>query len=227
MNFASFFLIFVSLTVTVYSETVVLSAIDGTERSTEITIQILTEAYRRIGYLVEIKKYPAGRALIVANDGEVDGELARIEGIDLEYKNLIRVPVLIHTNELCVFTMDTSMKISTWSDLKPYIVGYRFGLKNIETSLPVEVQKYGVSHLDQAFQMLSFHRVDAVLAPMEAGMETIKKLGLNGIIRIPKPLSSNRLYHYLHIKNTHLLGPLTETLQKMTEDGTIRRLSTP
>ena len=61
---------------------------------TVISEVIVREAYRRIGVEVEIQKYPAERALRLADQGVADGEVQRIDGIDKRYTNLIKVPAV-------------------------------------------------------------------------------------------------------------------------------------
>jgi len=56
-----------------------------------ISAVVLREAYRRLGYKLEIRALPAERALLMSNEGDLDGESQRISGLSTSYPNLIQV----------------------------------------------------------------------------------------------------------------------------------------
>ena len=61
---------------------------------------ILREAYRRLGIALEIRKLPAERALRMASDGQLDGEVQRIDAVKRTHPNLVQC---LTRNELRFF----------------------------------------------------------------------------------------------------------------------------
>jgi polar amino acid transport system substrate-binding protein len=53
---------------------------------------LVKEAFSRIGLEAEIVFNPTGRSLSDVNEGLADGELNRIEGMEKNFPNLVRVP---------------------------------------------------------------------------------------------------------------------------------------
>ena len=70
---------------------------------TDISRQVLLEAYQRMGIEIQTQQFPSVRSLVTANSGKTDGELGRIKGIEADYPNLLRVPVVINRVEGVVF----------------------------------------------------------------------------------------------------------------------------
>jgi len=70
--------------------------------------KVLNEAYQRLGINMQIKKFPAERALYTSNSGLVDGELCRVEGLDKTYTNLIRIPVAVSKVEHVIFSKSSN-----------------------------------------------------------------------------------------------------------------------
>jgi polar amino acid transport system substrate-binding protein len=52
----------------------------------------------------------------------------------------------------------------------------------------------------------------------------MKVLGLTGIIVLEPPLRQGKMFHYLHVKNQHLVEPLTAALQEMEKEGVIQQI---
>ncbi|WP_339772520.1 hypothetical protein [uncultured Paraglaciecola sp.] len=74
----------------------------------KISAQVLREAYYNIGFHIRVEPLPIARSLILSNKGYFDGELSRVEGIDKEFRNLLRVPVAINFIEAYAFIKNNS-----------------------------------------------------------------------------------------------------------------------
>ena len=61
-------------------------------KQTKISATIQS-AYRKLGFSTKLVNYPWRRSLVMANEGQIDAELARIPGLSKRYPNLIMVPV--------------------------------------------------------------------------------------------------------------------------------------
>lgn len=129
------FMVLIGADRTVSAREVVISTF---EKSSHIVIaveEIMTEAYRRLGYDLKVYKMPASRSLFMANRGEVDGELFRVDNIDKAYPDLVKVPVDLYSIEKVAFTKNKFFTVDGWNSLAPYRVGYRRGIKVAELNL--------------------------------------------------------------------------------------------
>ena len=69
-----------------------------------IAIQVLREAYNKIGYEIKLKYVPLVRANVSANHGvDVDGILVQAGGLNREYSDLIQVPAAVTYMEIVAF----------------------------------------------------------------------------------------------------------------------------
>ena len=67
--------------------------------------QVLREALEPLRYDVRLLRLPAERSLQDANSGTIDGDVARIEGLDRLYPNLVRVPsAIVESRDFAAFT---------------------------------------------------------------------------------------------------------------------------
>lgn len=193
----------------------------------EISEQVLIEAYDNIGHTFTLKRFPSARSLFMANIGELDGELSRIEGLDKEFNNLVRIPVAINYVEANAFALksNTNTAALNWENLRKYslvcINGIYFISHNLE-KLNIDCN-YVTTH-SQALEMLQLGRIDIALLPKINGMAAIKEAKANGIIMIDKPIITMNLYHYLHKKNKDIIPELQAELMKMQASGRIESI---
>ena len=190
---------------------------------TAISERVVSEAYKRLGIQVQIKKFPSERSLTTANNGEVDGEVSRIKGIEENYSNLIMVPVANNRIEGVVFTKDITFSITGWDSLKPYTIGIKRGTKFAEIGtqgLTVE----SVATNWQLFLKLDAGRNDGIVTARVAGFVALKQLRLQGIRVLEPPLVTIELYHYVHKKHAALIQDITKRLQEMEAAGRIQEI---
>jgi polar amino acid transport system substrate-binding protein len=207
-----------------YAQHIVISTLNAHDPATEIAEKIMTEAYKRIGLTMDIRYFPGERALETANSGDVDGELYRKNGIEQTFPNLIRIPFVISKNDFVVFTKSKSFKVKGWESLAPYSVGYQRGVKAIEMNLTKDTKAEAVTTLEQAFKKLDQGRSDVVIDARLSGLRLLKDMRLNGIGIVEPPLAQIENFHYLHVKNKHLVEPLTMSLQQMEKEGVLQKL---
>jgi len=198
---------------------VVISTFEKPSRVVSTVEIIIKEAYRRLGVQLQISRIPGERSLILANAGDVDGDLFRVGKIDREYKKLIKVPVNLLTLEVVVFTRDKVFPVNDWNSLIPYTVGYRRGVKAVEYHLHEQINTISAATYVPVFRMLEAGRCDVVVASRASGNEAIDVLGLQGISALEPPLIKESMYHYLHVKNKDLVAPLTKVLKQMEREG--------
>jgi len=197
---------------------ITLSAIDN-EQTHTATILILREAYHRIGYTVTFELLPGKRALILANSGETDGDVARIKGTESKFQNLLPVPTPIIQFKGGVFTKRVSKQINSWSDLQGLSIGIIRGIRYSElgTKGMDRTIAHDMSHL---FTLLDRNRIDVAIAVIRAGeLEISENFPNSGIHLLGKPVFVAPLFHFLHKKNAQLIPLLNATFQDMSTSG--------
>ncbi len=203
-------------------ETLIFSTIVNSN-SAKISEQVIREAYRRLGFDIEIVAMPARRALEVSNDGEVDGELHRIYGLDKRWQNLVRVPNKVNVLEATVFTKRVKFDVAGWNSIKPYVVGVRRGIQFSNRNTD-GMSRQIVNSIQSLFEILKFDRVEVIVTSLVNGLSELKEAKISMIRPLSPPIEIYPLYHYLHKKNVHLLKPLTEVLRVMQQNGEIETI---
>jgi len=185
---------------------------------------VVKELYQRMGVKLKIRFRPLKRALFESNRGWVDGEMMRTASIEKDYENLVRIPVVIGTMPISVFTKKEVFPVEGWESLKPYRIGFLRGMESIERG--TKGMRRNRSNTSTAlFQMLDKNRVDVVIFFQLGGLSVIKDQNLQGRVRLlSPPLMELKLYHYLHKKHQALIPEFTKVLRQMEQDGTVQRL---
>lgn len=189
-----------------------------------IASKVLTEAYKRIGYNVQFTWLPAKRSLILANQGKTDGDIARIEGTEKVFPELIPVPNPIIDFQAAAYAISVAKEINHWGDLKGLKVGVVRGVRyaNIGTKGFNPFLANNVPHL---FRLLSDGHIDvAVVGRRQAQIELQNNFKKSGIHSVGKSLISTPLHHFVHKKNTKLVALLNEVLAEMDKQGEIESI---
>ncbi|WBF66134.1 transporter substrate-binding domain-containing protein [Desulfovibrio subterraneus] len=184
---------------------------------------IVKEAYRRIGADIELVTLPGERALVMANRGDVDGELARVPLIGKLYPNLLPVPVPLGSYDGVVFAHDFVPPVQSWEDLRKYRIGVEIGVKFAETGTKgMDVVLFGDRR--KMFEMLELGRIDVVVHLRETGEAELRALGLKDVHAQEKPLTTLVMYHYVHRRHADIIPQLAKALEEMKQDGTLAAL---
>lgn len=202
---------------------VVISVIDN-EQTHELAIPVVREAYSRIGYTAAFDRLPARRALEWANDGVTDGDLARIAGTEKQFPNLIRISIPVFRITALAFAVNDTRAISEWHDLKGLNIGIVRGIRysEIGTRGMEPIPANDMTHL---FKLLTLGRIDVAISVLDAGrIEIHRHYPAAGIHPAGDPLFIAPLFHYVHIKNGHLVQKLEKVLEEMEAKGEIRTL---
>ncbi len=191
--------------------------------NTYISMQVLEEAYAKLGIRIELVELPAERALYVSSSGKLDGEVFRIANLHSRYRDLVPVPTAINELEGVVFVKKIDFKVNGWDSLKPYKTGGQVGVKFVERNTS-HMNPYMVGSNNQLFKMLDRERIDVAVAAYVNGIKAIKEQKLTSIRALKPPLETYPLYHYLHKKHAHLIDKLNPVLLKMQTSGRIRQI---
>lgn len=201
-------------------KTVKISAIEN-EHIHEMTKQVVRAVYEKIGVGVEFNDLPARRALGWANAGKTDGALARIDGTEKKFTNLIKISTPVTMFKGVAFTKKIKRDIQSWEDLKGLSVGIISGIRysDIGTKGLDRIPAKDMTHL---FNLLFRDRIEVAIADLDSGkIEIHRNFKSSKIHIIGRPLHSAPLFHFVHKKNKDLVPRLESALRSMLESGRI------
>ncbi|OBP15457.1 hypothetical protein A5320_08865 [Rheinheimera sp. SA_1] len=188
---------------------------------TALTIQIeqqLTQAYRAIGYQLNIQYLPAERSLKMSSQGKFDGELFRIAAVGQHYPQLLQVPVPLAQVQLYAFVKaGREHEFGLWQQDATLRIGFVRGFKMAEL-YEVAGHKTMVNTPGQAVQMLQQNKIDLLLEDLQSLHEATAgdEQGAN-LTRLPDVLAAEELFHFVHQRHQHLIPALTEQLRRQSE----------
>lgn len=181
--------------------------------------RILKEAYARLGYDVAFVEVPAERALVMANQGRVDGEAGRVPVIEPRCPNLIRVPTSLYTNRVVAFVRSDGIPyVASWDELARYRVGAVLGYKFVG-KMTSNMNRTVVSDYAKLFNMLTNGRIDVAVVEYFDVLPALRSLDLKTIRLLQPPLAFNPMYHYLHKRNADLVPRIDRVLRDMQREG--------
>ncbi|MDC0335767.1 transporter substrate-binding domain-containing protein [Pseudodesulfovibrio sp.] len=195
----------------------------STPEQTGMLDRVVIEAFRRIGHHAQIVFTPNARSLVSVNEGELDGEINRIAGMENTYSNLVRVPEPNMQMHFVAFAKK-DFPISDWESLRILKVGIVNGWKILERNTQGFPSVTHVMNEEQLFQMLEMDRLDVVLYSKLSGYEKLEAMGYDDIYHLEPPLSSRDMFMYLHKDHKDFVKPIAEALREMKRDGTYDRI---
>ncbi len=163
------------------------------------------------------------RGLFLSNEGEIDGELIRIKGIQQTYPNLILIDVPISTFSGVVYAKRV-IQLDGWKSLKSYEIGITIGMKFAEKGT-VGMQVTSVVRPIQLFKMLDAGRVEVMVIDRLTGDGMLMNNSFPNIRLLSPPLVSLHLYHYLHKKHLHMANKIEKILREMHTTGELYDLT--
>lgn len=177
----------------------------------------LTQAYAALGYSVVFRDLPAERALIESDSGRMDGETARITGMDLEYPHLRRVDVVLlyNSNAAFVYGAKTALPDSLKQLSQLRSVGILGGRKVPEQATQGWGNVLRLNSYESAIRMLVMGRIDAFLGRDEDMHYALEREGFNIRDFPSREMVRAPLFHYLHQKHQSLIPALTQELLRI------------
>lgn len=211
-----------------FAKTLILSTIQRPPISTIFSDgfadSVATQAFKRIGIRLIIQNIPAQRALVNANRGISDGDLARIQGIEKRYPNLIRVPEIIWVAEINAFSKDPTISLQHWRDLKRFSLAYIRGWVVFDNNVPKAAMINKVLLPEALFKVVERERVQLALYEKKMGLSVIKQLAIQGVRAVNDSLLMTPIYIYLHKKHRDIIPQLTKAIQDMKQDGSYEEI---
>ena len=179
---------------------------------------LLREVFHRMGMTVEVDINAASqRAFSLANDGVTDGLAGRVEGMEKNYPNLIRVSERMFVNDFVACSRITEPP-ADWSDLIPHSVAYIIGWQVFERRLPQVRDLTLVKDSTQLLNLVKADRVEIILHERWQALWQARDMGIH--LRCQKtPLARTDMFIYLHQRHAGLVPRVAETLRQMKADG--------
>lgn len=188
--------------------------------------RIYQELSRRLDIKIIIHPVESGeRVLINANNGIDDGDVARGPGLEKRYPNLIRVAVPVYHYQMAVFSRNIDFRVAGADSIKPYDVGILRGWKILEDITRGARSVTSLESGEQLFSMLQKGRIDIAVFEKPQGLAILKQMKIPEIKLLQPNLLEGNFYLYLHKKHKNLLPKITDALEAMQKDGTIRRIN--
>ncbi len=202
---------------------VTISAIQN-EQTHELAKGVVREAYNKIGLKIEYIDLPARRALEWANIGKTDGDLARIDGTDKKFTNLIKILIPVTEFKGVAFTRKVKKDIQSWEDLKGLSIGIVGGIRYSEIGTK-GLDPISADDMTHLFKLLSLDRIDVAIAVLDAGkIEIQRNYKTYNIHMIGRPLFSAPLFHFVHNNNKDIVPGLESAFLEMFKNGEIKSI---
>jgi ABC-type amino acid transport substrate-binding protein len=199
--------------------------------------RIYREAFHRLGYEFKLVGYPSQRAIIMADNGEVDGQIERGYDFATQHPNLIRVEESTNTEAYSAFAKKPGIKLNGWGSLKgtTYTIAARRGVGKTIESLTELIQPrdriFYIERPEQGLRMLALGRTDVYIEYEPVAKETLNTLMENeqsvfsGIYKAGE-LDYTSHHAFLHKKHAKLAPRLAKVLQKMKQEGLFEKYRT-
>lgn len=182
---------------------------------------LLKEAFARLGKDAVTQKRAAERSLVDANEGFADGDVGRVEGIDLVFTNLVRVPEpVLDERSFVAFSIKGKTDCrASWEDLGDYTVGYVHGWKIFDLNTYSAKKRVPVVTTKHLFQLLEAEAIDIALSARLDGLAMAKELEIKDIQVLEPALAKKKMYLYLNKQHTELVVPLADIIKEMKASG--------
>ncbi|MBN1499703.1 MAG: transporter substrate-binding domain-containing protein [Spirochaetes bacterium] len=169
----------------------------------DISAAVLRSAYQKIGIDIKIEYYPSLRSLDMSNSGKSDGEVHRVKGIETKYTNLICINSPVQYLDICVFSKNRNLKITSWDQVGNYKASYIRGIILSEQKLG-KFNLQTENNQNDLIKQLENNRYDIIVTSRLSGIYSIKENGYKDIYMI-STLDSVPLYHYLNKKHADIV----------------------
>lgn len=189
---------------------------------------VFTEVFRRLGYELQYDGYPAGRASMMSDTGEVDGEISRVFEYQEAHPNLIRVEEVLYATKFVAFAAKPGIALHGWKSLQntTYNVEYRIGVQLCSNEL---IQAVAPEHLssvvkaEQGLKKLILGRTDLYVDVDFTIIEAIKSLNRAdfdvSVLYQVGIMQEVNAYSYLHKKHAVLVPKVAEAIKNMKQEG--------
>jgi len=184
--------------------------------------ETLAEAYAKLGMAIEYVEMPRQRSLVEANQGRIDGELARIDSIGGEYKNLVRVDFPLYSFDIVLVADRRDCGVCNFSQIEN--LAFINGVRLVEDFLQQNSRGKAIAEANNIKQLLSLLENKRVEAAIMTDFEYQESGLADNRHYIKVPLERSLSYHYLHKNHADLADDLAAILEQMHDSGRIDAL---
>lgn len=200
--------------------------------------RVYREAFRRLGLEFRLVGYPSQRAIVMADNGEVDGQVERGHDFVDEHPNLVRVEEPLMAEAYSAFATRPDVLVAGWDSLRNSrlsVVARRGVGKKVE-SLARLVQPgerlLFIETPEQGLRMLAKGRADLYVDYEPLVLETLQQLRVaepTTFAAIHKAGELERTTHhaFLHNKHAALAPRLAKVLRDMKREGLVEKYRHP
>ncbi|MBN2655937.1 MAG: hypothetical protein JXR86_02680 [Spirochaetales bacterium] len=188
-------------------------------------IPLITEIYRTMGYNIEILPLPAERGLKEADEGRLDGDLARSSNSLDGYSHLVftKEPLGFLTLHPWI-VRGSNISITSPEDMRNYSIGYVRGLKMAESyCCDHHFTCFCADSISTLANMVRMGRIDIALSACPSMNKELN----NWAVKLPLVLDSLKIFHVLHSAHSDLVAPFDRILIEMNSAENINSSSLP
>ncbi|MFC3031148.1 hypothetical protein ACFOEE_01240 [Pseudoalteromonas fenneropenaei] len=183
-------------------------------------IELMTQVYQNLGIGSKLIDFNYQSVLVAANEGILDGQLARVASVATQYPNLIQIPVPLFSFHL---TLVSSCKTCTLAQLPNLVVvsGYPV-IESYLAEHPYPGQLVEVQNISTQLNLLHQEKISAALMlDFHVSATQYDRLQAKWSFRYLKHIDT---YHFVHNKHQALVPAITAELQRLKDDGTMAQL---
>ncbi len=214
----------VSLPLAAAEQAIVLGSTIAPESSNSpMLLELLTRSFAQVGYTVSIEQLPAERSLVLANEGRIDGDAARVAGLEKSYPNLVMVPEELGRSAFVAYSLKNSPPIRSFDDITTQRIIIPRGFKIVELAVMAALDPAQIvlaNNTDAAMLMLLAGHGDLVITMKVHADVAIQKsdVAQEEFMLHGPPLIEAPFYIYLHKKHSALIMPLAAALRAVKDD---------
>lgn len=190
---------------------------------------IYTEAFKRMGVPFDFDYITLKRRALLADDGGIGGEPARVYEYGSTHPNLVRVEESVMELNFVLYTANPALHLRSLEELRnsDLLVEYRRGIGLCESTLKQLLPReriYELPTVEQGVKKLLAGRTDLYCDIDVFVQEHLQSPEFKGVSKVRKVLDLGKsvpTYPYLHKKYADLAPRLAATLKQMKAEGLI------
>lgn len=182
--------------------------------------QIIRKLYDSCGLDIRYLDAPAARAVLMAEKGQSDGELARIPMAVNDNAPLLPLATPILDARLVSMALNGDTGDSKAS-LKGKRIGFLNGYRMVAAVLPEDATQITTSDTFQLIDLLERDRIDVALTLEWDALAAKRK---NPKLAIGEPLLEAPIYHWVHESRKDDIPCLSQALESMKTSGKIDQI---
>ena len=189
--------------------------------STIAAVQILETAYQRLDINMTTLVAPSRRALLMADTGNLDGDLFRIATVAEGYPNLVTVDFPLLKGKLHAVVRNREIQQLPESRTNdPIKVAIRRGVIIAEnTATELDMEPIHAESYEQVRTLLEMRRVDLAFVASIEGITPLANADWHHLHILPEPVATFTLHHYLNRRHAGLAEDLAEVLVQLEQEG--------